>query len=118
MRVLFRALIVLVAAGCNKAVTETEAAALRVVTVEANAFSPNDVTIREGGTVRFSFQGTAHNIIFTEQPGRPENIETLLANTVEERDFPVAGTFSYTCGDHRNMTGTVTVAPPVPGDDS
>ena len=114
MRVFFTALVVLTAAGCNKAVTETEAAALRVVTVEANGFTPPEVTIREGGTVRFSFQGTAHNIIFTEQPGRPENIETLLANTTEERVFPEAGTFSYTCSDHRSMIGTVTVAPAVP----
>jgi plastocyanin len=118
MRVLFTALVVLTATACNKAVTETEAAALRVVTVEATTFTPSEVTIREGGTVRFSFQGTAHNIIFTEQPGRPENIETVLANTTEERVFPEPGTFSYTCGEHRNMTGTITVDPLSQGDDS
>ena len=118
MRVFSTVLVVLAAAGCNKAVTETEAAALRVVTVEASSFTPNDVTIREDGTVRFSFQGTAHNVIFTEQAGRPENIETILANTTEERVFPEAGTYSYTCGEHRNMTGTVTVVPVTQGGES
>ena len=111
MRVLAATLLVLfTAVGCNEAVTEAAPAALREVTVEPNAFTPQSVVIRLGGTVRFTFQGTAHSIIFTEQPGRPENVEVPVANTTEERVFDTAGTFSYTCADHRTtMNGTVTV---------
>ena len=111
MRAFSAVLLVLFAAvGCNEAVTEAAPAALREVTVEANAFTPQSVVIRQGGTVRFTFQSTAHSIIFTEQEGRPENVEVPVANTTEERVFNTLGTFSYTCADHRTtMNGTVTV---------
>ncbi len=110
MRALSAVLLALAVAACNEAVTEAPPAALREVTVEANAFTPQSVVIRTGGTVRFTFQGTAHSVIFTEQPGRPENVEVPVSNTTEERVFDTAGTYSYTCADHRTtMNGTVTV---------
>ena len=110
MRALAAVLLLVTAAACNEAVTEAPPAALREVTVEANAFTPQSVVIRQGGTVRFTFQGTAHSVIFTEQEGRPENIEVPVANTTEERVFNSLGTYSYTCADHRTtMSGTVTV---------
>ena len=96
-------------ASCNKEITAAPPAAERQVTEEAADFTPNSVTIREGGKVRFVFGGTAHSIIFTEQPGRPENIEVPVSNTTEERVFPVEGSFNFYCNDHRNMTGTVIV---------
>ena len=110
MRALSAVLVLVLSAGCNEAVTEAPAAALREVTVEQNAFTPQNVVIRQGGTVRFVFQGTPHSVIFTEQQGRPENVEVPVANTTEERVFNTLGTFSYTCADHRTtMNGTVTV---------
>jgi len=110
MRVFSVLLCVIAAAACNKATTETEAAATRTVIVEEAAFVPNNVVVRQGGIVRFTFQGTAHSVIFTEQPGRPENIEPPVANTTEERVFLAEGTYSYTCAEHRStMNGTVTV---------
>ena len=117
MRVLAAGLLLFAVGGCNKAVTEAPPAALREVTVEANAFTPQSVVIREGGTVRFTFQSTPHSIIFTEQEGRPENVEVPLANTTESRVFAMAGTYTYTCADHRNMVGTVTVREMSPTDD-
>ena len=117
MRVLSVVLFSFGLAGCNKAVTDPAPAALREVTVEANQFTPNNVTIRQGGTVRFTFLGTAHNVIFTEQAGRPENIQIAVANTTEERVFLTADTYSYTCSDHPNMNGTVTVRAVVADDE-
>src|SRR5688500_14573834 len=99
MRVFSVALVLVAGLGCNDAITAAPAAALREVTVEAASFTPNNVTIRQGGTVRFLFLGTPHNIIFTEQPGRPENIQTPVANTTEERVFETADTYSYTCSE-------------------
>jgi len=100
------------AVACNKATTGTDAAATETVTAGETTFVPNNVVIREGGVVRFTFGGTAHSVIFTEQSGRPENIEVAVANTTEERTFPVVGTYSYACADHSgSMAGTVTVRP-------
>ena len=109
MRLSFVLLLGFFALGCNKEITAAPPAALREVTVEATQFTPNNVTIREGGTVRFSFLGTAHNVIFTEQPNRPENIEVAIANITLDRVFAVEGTYAYTCSEHQSMTGTVTV---------
>ena len=109
MRALSAALLLFALLGCNDAITEAPPAALREVTVEANQFTPQSVVIRQGGTVRFTFQSTPHSIIFTEQEGRPENVEVPVANTTEERVFNTVATFTYTCADHRNMVGSVTV---------
>ena len=109
MRVFSVVLLALVAVGCNKDITAAPPAALREVTVEATQFTPNNVTIRQGGTVRFQFLGTAHNVVFTEQAGRPENIEVAIANITLDRVFGVEGTYAYTCTEHQAMTGTVTV---------
>ena len=109
MRVSSVLILALSTAACNKEITAAPPAALREVTVEATQFTPNNVTIREGGTVRFSFLGTAHNVIFTEQAGRPENIEVPIANITLDRVFGEEGTYAYTCSEHQTMTGTVTV---------
>jgi len=109
MRVFSVCLLALAVAACNKDITAAPPAALREVTVEPTQFTPNNVTIREGGTVRFSFLGTAHNVVFTEQPGRPDNIEVAIANITLDRIFAVEGTYEYTCTEHQSMTGLVTV---------
>ena len=96
-------------AGCNDAPTEGPPPERARVVVEANNFTPQTVRVRQGGVVEFTFLGTAHSVIFTEQPGRPDNIETPLANTTEERVFGTIDTYSYRCAEHTNMTGTVVV---------
>jgi plastocyanin len=107
MRVSF-VLLLFLAVACNKEVATAPPAAERQVAVQQSNFTPNNVLIREGGTVRFVFEGTAHSVIFEQVPGRPENIETI-ANTVEERVFALEGNYPFWCRDHQNMTGEVRV---------
>lgn len=114
MRVFSTAFVLAVSLGCNDAAVDTAPPPLREeVTAGQTVFSPNNVRIRAGGTVQFNFTPTAHSVIFTQLAGSPENIQSLTANTIEERTFEVAGTFPYQCGDqsHAAMTGTITVEP-------
>lgn len=113
MRVFSTVFVLALTLGCNDAIVDVAPAPLREeVTAEATVFSPNNVRIRQGGTVQFNFTATPHSVIFTERAGRPENIQSLTANTTEERTFEVAGVYAYQCGDPAHvMTGTITVEP-------
>jgi plastocyanin len=117
MRALFAGLVVLTTLSCNEAITETVAPERNRVNVEAATFTPPSVSVRLNGTVEFSFGPVAHQVIFDELPGRPDNIESLLANTVEERSFTVPGTFPFRCeaAGHGVMRGQVVVQPPSEG---
>lgn len=112
MRVFFAGVTLFTAVACNSATTETNAPERNRVLVEAATFTPPSVPVRVGGTVEFAFGSVAHQVIFDEQPGRPEHIQNLLANAVESREFPVAGTFPYRCdaAGHAEMRGQVVVS--------
>ena len=112
MRVLFAGLFLCVALACNDATTEVVAPERNRVLAEAAAFTPPSVPVRVGGTVEFAFGPVAHQVIFDEMPGRPDHIQNLLANTVEARQFPVAGTYPYRCEaeGHGEMRGQVVVS--------
>ena len=114
MRVIFVGLILITAVACNDATTEVVAPARNRVLAEAATFTPPSVLVRVGGTVEFSFGSVAHRIVFTEQPGRPEHIQNLLSNAVEERTFAVPGTYPFSCDaqDHGEMNGQVIVPDP------
>ena len=108
MRVLLVSLF-FAAAACNKEVATAPPDAEAQVTAGRTDFTPSEVRLLQGGKVRFVFEGTAHNVIFNNTPGRPDNIENLLSNTVEERVFGTPGTFTFFCRDHTSMTGRVSV---------
>ena len=82
------------------------------VTTPGTTFSPASVTIAAGGTVTWQFTGsTRHNVTFsgTQPPGG--NIPDTDAGGTAQRQFPTAGTYSYTCTRHSGMNGTVVVQP-------
>ena len=73
-------------------------------------FTPNKVTISQGGTVTWTFVGTTvHNVTFAAATSdAPQNISDNYATTVN-RSFAAAGTFSYSCTNHAGMNGQVVV---------
>jgi plastocyanin len=74
------------------------------------AFSPNSVTIAPGGTVTFVFGTVAHTVKFDTGTNPPADILGSNANTSISRTFNTAGTFTFHCIIHPQMTGTVIVA--------
>ncbi|MGK2961327.1 MAG: cupredoxin domain-containing protein, partial [Gemmatimonadaceae bacterium] len=74
----------------------------------ASSFSPPGLTIQRTGTVRWSNEsGLVHNVTFSTA-GSPDNIPDHSSGT-NDRSFPTAGTFSYSCTNHAGMNGSVTV---------
>lgn len=97
----------------------TAGAAEYPVAVRSNKFTPADLTITTGDTVRWTNTDGTHNVVFNDgsftsgAPGPP--------GWAVPRTFTAAGTFSYYCVRHLpGMTGVVrvtagvTLPPPVP----
>lgn len=74
------------------------------------AFSPNAVTIAPGGSITFVFGTIGHSVQFDTGTNPPADITGVNANTSISRTFSTAGTFTYHCTIHPQMTGTVIVA--------
>lgn len=74
----------------------------------ADTFSPAFVAIARTGTVTWTFGARAHNVNFQGTAGAPANIGDTVNDTVA-RTFNTAGTFTYVCTLHANMSGTVLV---------
>ena len=83
-----------------------------VVTMQANTFTPTQVTIRVNQAVLFDFPADPHNVIFAQRNGKPADIPVpaTLPTTVT-RAFTTAGTFPYDCMLHPGMSGSVIVNP-------
>lgn len=82
---------------------------LAVVTMPpGDVFTPFQVSIPIGGSVRWEFPQRAHNVIFDKKTGVPADIQST-ANTAVSRTFSVLGTFPYDCTLHPGMAGEVIV---------
>jgi plastocyanin len=84
------------------------AAAATVQATNSNAFTPNSVTVAEGGAVTWAFGTVEHNVVF-QTASAPANIDVSASKSVS-RTFPTAGTFAYVCSLHAGMSGTINVA--------
>jgi plastocyanin len=74
-------------------------------------FTPSQVTIRAGDTVRFANSGGNHNFAFADgesYPPSPSDPGPAWDNL--SRTFTQAGAYAFVCDEHPNMTGTVTVS--------
>jgi plastocyanin len=81
------------------------------VSMPGLTFSPADVVVKVGGTVRFIFPNMDHNVIWSPRiTGSPTDIP-ILSNQTVSRTFPTAGVFPYVCTLHNGMVGTVVVSP-------
>ncbi len=100
----FRILVIL----CLAAPLIAHAQTTHIVTVGDNFFSPSQLTINVGDTVRWmnAAGGNVHNV--TSNSGAWAASQTASSFTFEVT-FNQAGTFNYTCTIHSGMDGTITV---------
>ncbi|MEO7998731.1 MAG: Ig-like domain-containing protein [Gemmatimonadaceae bacterium] len=81
------------------------------VSMPGLTFSPADVVVKVGGTVRYIFPNLDHNVVWSPRiTGSPTDIN-ILSNQTVTRTFPTAGVFPYICTLHNGMVGTVVVSP-------
>ena len=84
------------------------------VTASGSTFTPTDITIDVGDTVRWTNTSGTHNVNGTTGtfPANPESFGNALSTGwVYEYVFNTAGNYGYQCDAHEafGMTGTVTV---------
>lgn len=99
----------LVLTGCDTTATSQDpAVTVAEVIVRDFAFAPDTVTVEPGGGVTWVNQDdTAHPLVFED--GRRSELPAGATATLV---FDEVGEFSYSCGIHASMTGTVTVIEP------
>jgi plastocyanin len=90
-------------------VTVTPQSGGTTVTTPNLTFAPPSVTIAAGGTVTWQFSGALHNVTFTGTAPTGGNISDQAVGNAVSRTFATAGTYTYECTNHNNMTGTVVV---------
>jgi len=78
------------------------------VEIKGNLFLPETVTLRAGGTVRWTNKErrTTHSVLF---PAESLESERLLPDESWQRRFDKPGRHPYTCGPHPEMKGLVVV---------
>jgi plastocyanin len=82
-----------------------------VNTVGVTAWNPTAITITAGDTVTFNNPAAiAHNVRFDDVAGRPGDVADF-ASSSKAITFPTAGTYTYHCGIHPAMQGSVVVQP-------
>jgi plastocyanin len=74
------------------------------------AFSPSAVTVAPGGVVTFAFGSVGHAVKFDTGPSLPGDIPGVNADTNVTRTFATAGTYTFHCTIHPQMTGKIIVA--------
>ena len=101
----FAAVFTLTSCG-NDSTGSTEQAPVEI-SVKNLAYTPNSVTVHTGQTVTWIFedQGMPHDVVFAELGIKSD----LQGSGTYSQTFDKAGTFTYTCTPHPNMTGTIIV---------
>lgn len=84
------------------------------VTVSSNVFTPTDITINVGDTVRWTNVQGNHNVNGSQNdfPSNPESFSNSVGSGwVFTHVFTIPGEYDYKCDPHAflGMTGTVTV---------
>ncbi|MES2306696.1 MAG: hypothetical protein V4558_14390 [Gemmatimonadota bacterium] len=100
--------LVLAASGCAENPALYGPGEGKVQATNALVFTPATVLTTANHDVTFSFGSTAHSIMFDPKSGVPEDVPPS-SNTSVTRRFSGQGPFSYHCGIHPSMTGTVNV---------
>jgi len=79
------------------------------VGIESYMFSPLEVTVRIGDTVKWinREKRTSHSVVFPQEGGLES--ERMFPGESWQREFLKAGRYDYTCGPHPEMKGAVIV---------
>jgi plastocyanin len=78
-----------------------------VITIDNFSFSPPELTVAVGTTVKFvNHDDIPHNIVNTDKVFRSKPLDT---DDSYSYTFASAGTFNYFCGLHPKMTGKIIV---------
>ena len=99
--------------GTAQLVVSTPPSAGDVTAKSTLVFDPHQVTVgRAGGTasVTWTFESVGHTVSWDTQPSGA-NIADIpeTSNAAVARNFTIAGTYTYHCTIHSNMTGIVVV---------
>lgn len=80
------------------------------VDIKDMAFSPASVTVKAGTTVRWTNRDAEEHDVTPDQPNADfQGSELLSQNQTYEWTFDTLGTYTYHCGPHPQMRGTVIV---------
>ncbi len=80
------------------------------VSIEKYVFTPQEVTIRVGDSVKWinREKRTSHSVLFPQEGGRES--ERMFPDESWQRQFTQPGRYPYTCGPHPEMKGLVVVS--------
>jgi plastocyanin len=83
------------------------------ITASDRVFTPREVTIAPGGSVRLANSGGIHNFKFADgsYPANPTDASDPVWDDLA-RTFPAAGDYTFVCAAHSEMTGVVHVRDP------
>ena len=100
-------------AACSSDTVVDETAAIEVDVNSSNVFSPKELTVKVGQTVRWVWKGGSHNVVSGSSCTADGNFTSGApkAGGTYEKQFEVVGTFPYYCEPHCavGMVGTITV---------
>jgi len=79
------------------------------VTIQDYRFSPHEVRIKAGDTVKWTNREkrTSHSVLFPAENGLES--ARFFPGEHWQRSFTQPGTYSYRCGPHEEMKGSVVV---------
>lgn len=80
------------------------------VTIQNRAFGPAKITVKKGQTVTWTNQDAIEHSVVPDNPTSDFKESQLLGRgQTYSATFNETGTFTYFCGPHPDMTGTVEV---------
>jgi plastocyanin len=79
------------------------------VSIQGYRFSPADVRIKAGDTVKWinREKRTSHSVLFPAENGLES--ERMFPDESWQRKFTQPGSYSYRCGPHEEMKGSIVV---------
>ena len=79
------------------------------IAIQGFAFSPADITVKAGTEVRWTNKDTADHTVAGDDGSWASG--GMAKGDSYSRVFDTVGTFTYKCGIHPSMKGTITVSP-------